>query len=176
MRPVDTYPKFATYLWFHFLSCPMHWSIEPKSYPLSNSKSLIYISLLIKHINLTILMRYQPRLEWILKFENSFMSGSWRSTLKCYLFSFHVLLWERVRGIQLCDVADGTTTVATVTCDSWVIHCVLKISSIYGSSATWLSTYVPQCRCLCIPLLEYWVQCLHYLTKAQIHSTVTLIT
>ena len=72
---------------------------------------------------------------------------------------------ERERGIQFCDMADGTISVGTVTFDSWIIPWVLKLSSIYGRSTTWVSSYVPQRRRLCILLLEYWVQCLNCLTS-----------
>ena len=37
---------------------------------------------------------------------------------------------EIERGIQLCNMADGTITVGTVTFDRWVIHWVLQISII----------------------------------------------
>ena len=57
------------------------------------------------------------------------------------------------KSIQLCDMAGGNITDAF---DSWVIPRVLKINSIiYGRSAAWISSYVPQRRRLCIPLLEY---------------------
>jgi hypothetical protein len=52
-------------------------------------------------------------------------------------------------------MADGTISVGTVAFDSWIIRWDLKLSSIYGRSATWVSSYVPQRRRLCIPLLEY---------------------
>jgi hypothetical protein len=63
---------------------------------------------------------------------------------------------ERERSIHLCDMAGGTISVSTVAFDSWVIPRVLKINSIiYGRSAAWVSSCVPQRRRLCIPLLEY---------------------
>ena len=80
---------------------------------------------------------------------------------------------ERERGIQLCNMADGTTAVGTVAFDRWVVHWVLQISIIYCSSATWVSTYVPQCHCLCIPLLEYWVQCSHCHTILNIVTSLS---
>ena len=61
---------------------------------------------------------------------------------------------EGERSIQLCDMAGGNITDAF---DSWVIHRVAVNfnSVIYGRSAAWVSSCVPQRRRLCIPLLEY---------------------
>ena len=105
------------------------------------------------------------RLEWILELENRLWKefGDKMQTSIYSLFMSYYYVWERERerGIQLCNMADRTTAVGTITFDRWVIHWVLQISIIYGSSTTWVSTYVPQCHCLCIPLLEYWVQCPH---------------
>ena len=107
------------------------------------------------------------------------MDGIW--WLKCKPLVF-ILFWcpimrererERVRGIQLCNVANGTIAVGTVAFDRWVIHWVIQISIIYGNSATWVSTYVPQCQCLCIPLLEYWVQCPHCNTTLNIITSLS---
>ena len=70
-------------------------------------------------------------------------------------------------------MADGAIVVGTVAFDRWVIHWVLQSSFIYGSSATWISTYVPQCHCLCIPLLEYWVQCPHCNTTLNIITSLS---
>ena len=70
-------------------------------------------------------------------------------------------------------MANGTIVVGTVAFDRWVILWVIQISIIYGNSATWVSTYVPQCPCLCIPLLEYWVQCLHCNTTLNIITSLS---
>ena len=66
------------------------------------------------------------------------MDGIW--WLKCKPLVF-ILFWcpimrererERVRGIQLCNVANGTIAVGTIAFDRWVIHWVIQISIIYG--------------------------------------------